>query len=59
MRTYSIFLSTTSVLNPPIDKANISRVRWNVNWREIFGTRTGECKNDFNFRQFCVGYFNR
>ena len=21
----------------------MSRIKWNINWREIFGTRTGEC----------------
>lgn len=28
----------------PIDKNNLSQTKWNINWREIFGNRVGECR---------------
>lgn len=43
MRTYSLYLSTDGK-NPPLSTAGFARTTWNVNWREIFGNRTGECR---------------
>ena len=46
MRTYSAYFSTISTLNPPIayggDQA--SDRSFNVNWRQVFGNRVGECR---------------
>lgn len=44
MKTYSVYVSTSSVVNTPIKVNGISQVKWNVNWKEIFGNRTGECR---------------
>ena len=43
MKTYSLYLSTTSTANPPTNKTNLNNVSFNVNWDEIFGTQTGVC----------------
>lgn len=44
MRTYTLYLSTLSTVKPPTSKTNLAQVRWNVNWKEIFGNRIGECR---------------
>ena len=44
MRTYTLYLSTLSTVKPPSNKTNLANVKWNINWREIFGTRVGECR---------------
>ena len=45
MRTYTVYLSTLATsTNKPVDKSNLSRVKWQMNWKEIFGNRTGECR---------------
>ena len=46
MKVYSLFLSTNTTLGKyaPTDKTNLANVRWNINWREIFGNRQGECR---------------
>ena len=35
-------------INPPkytpTNKSSLSQVKWNINWREIFGNRIGECR---------------
>ena len=44
--TYGLYLSTntsTSSLKPA-NKTNLNNVKWNINWREIFGNREGECR---------------
>jgi hypothetical protein len=41
--TYSLYLSTNSSNNVPINKQNLNNVTWSINWREIFGSQTGEC----------------
>ena len=28
----------------PVNKSNLSQLRWSINWREIFGNRNGECR---------------
>ena len=28
----------------PTNKSNLSQVKWTINWREIFGTSSGECR---------------
>jgi hypothetical protein len=43
MKTYSITLSSTSLYNVPTSVANLANVKWNVNWSQIFGNKTGEC----------------
>lgn len=45
MRTYSLYLSTTTTAgNPyaPVNKTSLANVSWNINWREIFGNYEGE-----------------
>jgi hypothetical protein len=45
MRTYSLYLSTTTTAgNPyaPTNKTSLANVSWNINWREIFGDYQGE-----------------
>ena len=44
MRTYTLNLSTNSKTNPPT-QSNVTKTlaSWNVNWRELFGEKTGEC----------------
>lgn len=45
MKTYGLYLSTLSTLNKPISTSNSKgQVKWLINWREIFGNRTGECR---------------
>jgi hypothetical protein len=44
MKTYSIYLSTTSTITPPVEKSNLARVTWSINWGEIFNGITGECR---------------
>lgn len=44
--TYGLYLSTntnTSSLKPA-NKTNLNNVKWNINWREIFGNKEGECR---------------
>jgi hypothetical protein len=41
--TYGLYLSTTGVTNKPYNKTNLNNVKWNINWKEIFGSATGEC----------------
>ena len=36
--TYSLYLSTNSSNNVPINKQNLNNVTWSINWREIFGS---------------------
>jgi len=46
--TASIYTSYTLQSNPPkytpSTKNNLANVKWNINWREIFGNRIGECR---------------
>ena len=45
MRTYTLNLSTNSQINKPTTTlANLASVSWKVNWKEIFGNRTGACR---------------
>ena len=45
MRTYTLNLSTNSTTNPPVTTNGLNtQASWNVNWREIFGNKTGECR---------------
>ena len=45
MRTYTLCLSTASTINPPgIANTYLTQATWRVNWREIFGYRTGEAR---------------
>lgn len=45
MRTYGLYLSTLSTKNKPISTPiTKAQVKWIINWREIFGNRTGECR---------------
>lgn len=41
--TYGLFLSTTGATNKPYNKTNLNSVKWNINWKEIFGSVVGEC----------------
>lgn len=37
--------NTNSALKyAPTNKSNLAQVKWNINWREIFGSRKGECR---------------
>ena len=47
MRVYSLYLSTLTPSGSkyaPVSKTNLANVKWNINWREIFGYRQGECR---------------
>lgn len=45
MRTYGLYLSTLSAIKSPISTSNSkAQAKWIINWREIFGNRTGECR---------------
>ena len=45
MRTYTLNFSTNSKTNPPVQNNGLNtQVSWNINWREIFGNNTGECR---------------
>lgn len=45
MRVYSLYLSTLSTGKfAPINKTNSAQVKWCINFREIFGNRSGECR---------------
>ena len=45
MRTYTLNLSTNSKTNPPVQNNGLNtQASWNINWREIFGNKTGECR---------------
>ena len=41
--TYGLYLLTTGATNKPYNKSNLNNVKWNINWKEIFGSETGEC----------------
>jgi len=41
--TYGLYLSTTGTTNKPYNKTNLNNVKWNINWKEIFGSVEGEC----------------
>ena len=57
MRTYTICLSTASTINPPVQKnSNLTQVTWRVNWREIFGNRTGEARVRCKFYSQAAAY---
>ena len=57
MRTYTICLSTASTINPPVSKnTNLTQVTWRVNWREIFGNRTGEARIRCKFYSQAASY---
>lgn len=44
--TYGLYLSTNSNIKSlqPVSKTALNNVRWNINWREIFGNLEGECR---------------
>jgi len=43
--TYSSFSATPNISKyAPTNKSNLAQVKWNINWREIFGYRNGECR---------------
>ena len=42
--TYGLYLSTTGTINKPYNKTNLNNVKWNLNWKEIFGSVEGECR---------------
>jgi hypothetical protein len=44
--TYGLYLSTNSNIKSlqPYDKTNLNNVKWNINWKEIFGSEEGECR---------------
>jgi hypothetical protein len=44
--TYGLYLSTNTGIKSlqPVNSTNLNNVKWNVNWREIFGNREGECR---------------
>ena len=58
MRTYTLCLSSASTsIHPPVSaNAFNSQVSWRVNWREIFGNRTGEARVRCNFRSQATSY---
>ena len=37
-------INSTPPKYAPINKTNLSQMKWNINWREIFGNRIGECR---------------
>jgi len=43
--TYGLYLSTNTGIKSlqPYDKSNLNNVKWNINWKEIFGSATGKC----------------
>ena len=43
--TYGLYLSTNSNISSlkPYNKTNLNNVKWNINWKEIFGGVVGEC----------------
>jgi len=43
--TYGLYLSTNTNISSlrPYNKTNLNTVKWNINWKEIFGSVTGEC----------------
>jgi len=46
--TVNAYISYTLSGSPPkytpINKQNLSQLKWTINWREIFGNRNGECR---------------
>jgi hypothetical protein len=44
--SYGLYLSTNTSINSlkPVDKTNLNRVKWTINWKEIFGSKEGECR---------------
>jgi len=46
MKTYTLYLSTLTANGKyvPTSKSNLANVKWNINWKEIFGSRNGECR---------------
>lgn len=47
---YNLYLSTTSITNPPVDKSNLGRVTWNVDWHALFGDAKGLAKVSIDMR---------
>jgi len=43
--TYGLYLSTNTNITSlkPYNKTNLNNVKWNINWKEIFGSKVGEC----------------
>ena len=39
----SLYLSTSSLSNPPYDKSNLANCKWNIDFDNIFGEATGNC----------------
>lgn len=39
MKTISLYLNTQTAYGPyaPVDKTNLANVKWNINWKELFG----------------------
>ena len=59
MRTYTLCLSTASTIHPPVyQNANLTQVTWRVNWREMFGNRTGEARVRCKFYSQSTSYTN-
>ena len=57
MRTYTLCLSTASTIYTPVSRnANLTQVTWRVNWREIFGNRTGEARVRCKFYSQAAAY---
>ena len=45
--TYNSYAYSNSKYSPSLSRpnlTNLSQVKWNINWREIFGGRTGDCR---------------
>ena len=43
--TYGLYLSTNTNTTSlkPYNKTNLNNVKWNINWKEGFGSKVGEC----------------
>ena len=43
--TYGLYLSTNTNTTSlkPYNKTNLNNVKWNINWKEVFGSKVGEC----------------
>ena len=42
--TYYTYTTNNNSKYAPVYKNNLANVKWNINWREIFGNRQGECR---------------